>query len=106
MGVHGRSLEAREERILGRVPEVQEGLFELSRLERARRLEHGEIEGTVRDVDADEVVRTIATDLVEDVYAGQVTGLFAHLLDEGDVSTDDLKEIKRLIARAEKKKRR
>ena len=52
-------------------------------------------------VDADDVGRTMATELVDDVYSGSVTGLFAHLLDEGGVSREELKEIKRMIARAE-----
>lgn len=56
-------------------------------------------------VDADEVGRTMTTDLVDDVYSGDVAGLFAHLLDASGVSARDLKRIKELIARAEKEQR-
>ncbi len=53
-------------------------------------------------VDAEEVGRTMTSELARDVYAGDVPGLFAHLLDETKVSSADLKEIKRLIRKAEK----
>lgn len=53
-------------------------------------------------VEADEVGRTMTSELVEGVYAGDVPGLFAHLLDAKSVSAADLKEIKRLIREAEK----
>ena len=53
-------------------------------------------------VEADEVGRTMTSELVDDVYAGDVTGLFAHLLDAKSVSAKDLKEIKRLIRDAER----
>lgn len=52
-------------------------------------------------VDSDEVGRTMTTELVDDVYAGDVKELFAHLLDETEVSASDLKAIKRMISRAE-----
>ncbi|QDV07469.1 Penicillinase repressor [Planctomycetes bacterium Poly30] len=48
-------------------------------------------------VNADEVGRTMTSELVEDVYAGDVTGLFAHLLDTRSVSEKDLAEIQRMI---------
>ncbi len=53
-------------------------------------------------VEADEVGRTMTTELVDDVYAGDVTGLFAHLLDAKKVGAAELKEIKRLIRAAER----
>lgn len=52
-------------------------------------------------VEADAVGRTMTSELVEDVYAGDVTGLFAHLLDTKGVSAKDLDEIKRMIRDAE-----
>ena len=56
-------------------------------------------------VQADEVGRAMTSDLVDDVYAGDVTGLFAHLLDAKKVGADELKEIKRLIRAAEREER-
>ena len=53
-------------------------------------------------VGADEVGRTMTSELVDDVYEGDVTGLFAHLLDAKSVTAEDLKEIKRMIREAEK----
>ena len=53
-------------------------------------------------VDAETIGRTMTSELARDVYAGDAPGLFAHLLDETKVSADDLKEIKRLIRKAEK----
>ena len=54
-------------------------------------------------VDAEEVGRTMTSELVEDVYAGDVTGMFAHLLDAKGVSPEDLAKIRRLIAEAEER---
>lgn len=53
------------------------------------------------EIEADEVGRMMASELVDDVYAGDVTGLFAHLLDGRKVGAAELKEIKRLIRKAE-----
>lgn len=53
-------------------------------------------------VTAEEVGKTMTSELVDDVYEGDVTGLFAHLLDAKSVSPADLKEIKRMIREAEK----
>ncbi len=53
-------------------------------------------------IEADDVGRTMTSELVDDVYAGDVTGLFAHLLDAKNISAADLKEIKRLIRNAER----
>lgn len=53
-------------------------------------------------VDADAVGRSMASGLVDDVYAGRVPGLFAHLFEERSISAEDIAEMKRLIRKAEK----
>lgn len=46
---------------------------------------------------ADEVGRTLVSDLVDDLYEGRPAELFAHLLDSKEVAPGDLARIKRMI---------
>jgi predicted transcriptional regulator len=46
---------------------------------------------------------SIINDLIERVFGGSVPGMVASLLKAQDVSKDDIKEIKKLIAESEKK---
>ena len=57
-------------------------------------------------VTRDEVQRGDLDVLVQRVSAGRVTPLVAHLLDAHDLSAAELKELKQLVAEAEKKARR
>jgi predicted transcriptional regulator len=54
-------------------------------------------------IDEESVAASMTSDLVEDLYEGDVAGLFAHLLDPDRVTDRDLKRIKRLIRQAEKR---
>jgi predicted transcriptional regulator len=54
-------------------------------------------------IDEESVAASMTNDLVEDLYEGDIAGLFAHLLDPDRVTDQDLKRIKRLIRAAEKR---
>lgn len=52
--------------------------------------------------DESEVGRDLVGGLARHLYGGRAADLFAHLLDTGSVSADDLKRIKRMIRDAER----
>ena len=53
-------------------------------------------------VSAAEVGRTLVGDLVDDLYAGNSSELFAHLLDAKDIAPGDLARIKEMIESKER----
>ncbi len=55
-------------------------------------------------LEEERVTTSMTSELVDDVYEGDVAGLFAHLLDSKRVKPQDLRRIKRLIRDAEKSK--
>ena len=48
-------------------------------------------------VSEDEVRRSMVSELAERLFAGDVTALVSHLLDEGDIAPGDLARVRRLI---------
>ena len=52
-------------------------------------------------LEEERVASTMTNELVEDLYEGDVAGLFAHLLDPNRVTQDDLTRIKSMIRDAE-----
>ena len=56
-------------------------------------------------LERDDVSRSMLTDLTERLFQGDVTHLMCTLLDGCEVSADELKRLKRLIAAREKEQR-
>ena len=54
-------------------------------------------------VERDQVRGSMVVDLVERLFAGDVTELVSHLLDECDVTPDELAKLKQLIRQRERK---
>lgn len=52
-----------------------------------------------------QVTSTMVTDLVERLFGGNLTAMMTHLLDESDVSREELSRLKALISRKEKEAR-
>jgi predicted transcriptional regulator len=55
-------------------------------------------------VERDQVRGSMLIDLVERLFAGDVTELVSHLLDECDVTPDELAKLKQLIRQRERRK--
>ncbi len=53
-------------------------------------------------VDADDMGRSLVTELARDMYDGKSADMFAHLLDAGEVSAEDLARIRRMIEERER----
>ena len=72
----------------------------LTKMERKGVVRH-RVEGRVfvyrPAVSREEVHRTMVGDLMERLFAGDVTALVSHLLEEGDVDRGELKRLSRLI---------
>ena len=54
-------------------------------------------------VAADDVGRSLVTELARDMYGGKSADLFAHLLDAGEVTEEDLTRIRQMIEEREAK---
>jgi BlaI family penicillinase repressor len=57
-------------------------------------------------VERDQVRGSMLVDLVERLFAGDVTELVSHLLDECDVTADELAKLKQLIRQRERQRER
>ncbi|MES2790033.1 MAG: BlaI/MecI/CopY family transcriptional regulator [Planctomycetota bacterium] len=53
-------------------------------------------------IEPQQVKSTMVTDLVERLFGGNLTAMVTHLLDESDVSREELSRLKALISRKEK----
>lgn len=56
-------------------------------------------------VSEDEVTRSMVADLTDRLFDGRASELVSHLLEEHDIDSDELAELRSLIAEAEKKER-
>jgi predicted transcriptional regulator len=57
-------------------------------------------------VERDQVQGSMLVDLVERLFAGDVTALVSHLLDECDLTPDELAKLKQLIRQRERQRER
>ncbi|MDA7980609.1 MAG: BlaI/MecI/CopY family transcriptional regulator [Pirellulales bacterium] len=55
-------------------------------------------------VEESEVTRTMATDMLERLFEGSLADMVHHLLDNRDVSADELARIEKMIVQRKKKK--
>ncbi len=53
-------------------------------------------------IEPQQVKSTMVTDLVERLFGGNLTAMMTHLLDESDVTREELSRLKALISRKEK----
>ena len=57
------------------------------------------------DIRQDQVSQTMVSDLADRLFGGDIKQMVCHLLDDGDLSAEDLAELRKLIRQREKELR-